>query len=437
MITTVLITVVTLFAGLLAGYWFGKGKNNELKAERDEFQRQSLSAEARVELLQKEAQRAELLNQQLTEKREEIASLNTRLENAAKVFQQQKEEIQKMQDNNLSQFKVVAQQILEEKSKSFAVASEQSIKGLLNPLENQIKEFRSRVDAVYQAESNERHSLKDEIKRLVSESSKVSEQANNLTNALKTNVKLQGNWGEMLLESILEHSGLNKDREYFVQEFIRDKAGNVIKDEEGHGLQPDVTIYYPDHRKIICDSKVSLIAWDRYVSAGEEEERKAALIDHLKSLKAHIDGLSKKNYPKYAEALEYVLMFVPIEPAFLEAIKTDHTLWKYAYDRGIVMVSPTNLIAVLKIIADLWKVEQQSKNAIEIADRAGQLYDKFANFITSLEEVGQRIDQSQRAYEDAFKLLSTGKGNVLRQVEELKKMGARATKQLPDNLIKD
>jgi DNA recombination protein RmuC len=221
-----------------------------------------------------------------------------------------------------------------------------------------------------------------------------------------------------------------------VQQFIKDQAGNIIKDENGNALQPDVTIYYPDNRKIIADSKVSLVAWDRYVGSENPEEQKTFLAEHIRSLRAHIDGLSRKNYPRYAGALEYVLLFVPIEPAFLEALKTDRELWKYAYDKGIVLVSPTNLLAVLKIIADLWKVELQSRNAIEIAERAGALYDKFHGFVSQLETVGERINQSQTAYQEAFKLLSTGNGNLIRRVEDLKKMGAKANKQLGENLVK-
>jgi DNA recombination protein RmuC len=267
-------------------------------------------------------------------------------------------------------------------------------------------------------------------------SEQVSQEANNLTSALKGNTKMQGNWGELLLESILENSGLTKGQEFVTQEFIRDGAGNVIKDDEGKGLQPDVMVYYPDKRRIIIDSKVSLIAWDRYVSEDStDDEREKSLSQHIQSIKSHIDGLSRKNYPKYAEALDYVLMFVPIEPAFLEALKKDKQLWKYAYDKNILIVSPTNLLAVLRIIADLWKVEQRSKNAIEIAEKAGLLYDKFVGFTESLETVGKKIADAQSSYEKAMGQLSTGRGNIIGKIEELKKMGANAQKQIPDKIL--
>ncbi|MBS4063213.1 MAG: DNA recombination protein RmuC, partial [Chitinophagaceae bacterium] len=306
---------------------------------------------------------------------------------------------------------------------------------LLNPLKTELGEFKKKVDDVYVAEAKERHVLKAEIDRLITMSQQVSQEANNLTTALKGNNKTQGNWGEMLLESILENSGLVKGSQFFTQEFIRDAGGNVIKDEEGRGLQPDVMVKYPDQRTIIIDSKVSLINWEQYVNSEDEAERNRALSLHLSSLKSHIDGLSKKNYPKYAKALDYVLLFVPIEPAFLEAVKKDTNLWKYAYDKNIMLVSPTNLLAVLKIIADLWKVEQQNQNAIEIAMKAGSMYDKFVLFLESMESVGNGIKNAQTAYDKAMGQLSTGRGNVVKQMEDLKKMGADAQKQIPDKII--
>ena len=228
---------------------------------------------------------------------------------------------------------------------------------------------------------------------------------------------------------------MEKGREFVTQEFIKDAGGNIIKDAEGRGLQPDVMVYYPDQRTIIIDSKVSLVHWEQYVNSEEEADRKRGLELHLASLKSHIDGLSKKNYPKYAKALDYVLLFVPIEPAFLEAVKKDTQLWKYAYDKKIMLVSPTNLLAVLKIIADLWKVEQQNQNAIEIAEKAGAMYDKFVGFLVNLEDVGKKLGAAQESYDQAFSQLSTGRGNIVNRMEELKKMGADARKQIPDKIL--
>jgi DNA recombination protein RmuC len=270
---------------------------------------------------------------------------------------------------------------------------------------------------------------------LVETSGKVGLQADNLANALKGNVKQHGNWGEMLLESILENSGLTKNREYFLQEFIKDNAGNIIKDEYGRGLQPDVMIVYPDQRKVIVDSKVSLIAWEKYTTEADSINQQLALAAHISSIKVHVDGLSKKKYPKYANALDYVIMFIPIEPAFLEAVKQDTGLWKYSYDKQILIVGPTNLLLVLKIVADLWQIEKQSQNAIEIAEKAGDLYDKLFLFVESMEDIGFGLRKANENYDKAMNQLSTGKGNVIRRAEELKGMGAAAKKQFPERLI--
>jgi DNA recombination protein RmuC len=333
------------------------------------------------------------------------------------------------------EFNSLAQTILEEKSKKFTEVNEEKIKSILDPLKTQIGEFKQKVEDTYDKESKERFSLGKEVNRLIEMTQQVSQEANNLTTALKGNNKMQGNWGEMLLESLLEKSGLTKGREYFLQEFLRDNAGKVIKDENDKALQPDVIISYPDQRKVIIDSKVSLLAWDECVSHTDKAEQDRCLQEHIKSVRQHIDGLSRKNYPKYALALDYVLLFIPIEPAFLEAVKTDINLWKYAYDRKILLVSPTNLFAVLKIIADLWKVEQQNKHAIDIADKAGMLYDKFVGFLENMEAVGKKIGEAQTSYDSAYKQLSTGRGNLVGRVEELKKMGANASKQISDKVL--
>lgn len=338
-------------------------------------------------------------------------------------------------DNMKTEFRVLAGEILELKGQKLTEVNKDEIANILNPLKTELKEFKDKVEKVYHDESKERHALGEHIKNLVETSGKVGLQADNLANALKTNVKMQGNWGEMLLESILEHSGLNKNREYFVQEYIRDNSGNIIKDDNGNGLQPDITIVYPDQRKVIIDSKVSLVAWEQYVNETDLVKQKLLLEGHVKSLKQHVDGLSKKNYAKYAKALDYVIMFVPIEPAFLEALKNDTGLWKYAYDKQILIVAPTNLLAVLKIVADLWKIEQQNKNAIEIADKAGDLYDKFVLFIKNMEEIEDNLNKAKISYDKAFGQLSTGNGNIIGRIEEIKKKGANAKKALPDRLI--
>lgn len=364
-----------------------------------------------------------------------LAKTEAQLENSQQALVQAKEASDKLSTQLKLEFAEIAHKVMQSNSEQMRAKSEEKIGELLNPLKTELGEFKKKVDDVYVAEAKERHGLKLEIDRLVNMSQLVSQEANNLTSALKGNNKTQGNWGEMLLESILEHSGLEKGREFVTQEFIKDAGGNIIKDAEGRGLQPDVMVYYPDQRTIIIDSKVSLVHWEQYVNSEEEADRKRGLELHLASLKSHIDGLSKKNYPKYAKALDYVLLFVPIEPAFLEAVKKDTQLWKYAYDKKIMLVSPTNLLAVLKIIADLWKVEQQNQNAIEIAEKAGAMYDKFVGFLVNLEDVGKKLGAAQESYDQAFSQLSTGRGNIVNRMEELKKMGADARKQIPDKIL--
>ncbi|MCX6207420.1 MAG: DNA recombination protein RmuC [Bacteroidetes bacterium] len=401
----------------------------------------SRNATLTEQLLQKDAQQQQLQLsiQQIQRDKESLLSklaiAETQLVHVQNLLNEAKENSTKMSDQLKLEMEALAEKVMRTNSIQMVQRNEEKMGEILAPLKTELGDFKKKVEETYEKESKERFSLGKEIDRLVKMSEQVSQEANNLTTALKGNSKMQGNWGEMILESILEHSGLTKGREYVTQEFIRDQAGNIIKDEQGHGLQPDVTISYPDQRKVIIDSKVSLVAWEQYVSEPDMVKQEQAMKSHIGSLRNHIDGLSKKNYPKYAVALDYVLMFIPIEPAFLEAVKKDPMLWKYAYDKKIMLVSPTNLLAVLKIIADLWKVEQQNRNAIEIAEKAGALYDKFHGFLTNLELIGKKLGDAQSSYDDAFKQLSTGKGNIIVRIEELKKMGADASKQLPDRLL--
>jgi len=403
--------------------------------ERDDLLGRAMQAEGANKFLEQEFNQYQLLQLEHQSVQKQMAILQTQLASVQDKLAGQKQELELIGEKFRFEFRNLAHGILDEKTAKFTQLNEEKMKAILDPLKTELVDFRKKVDDTYDKESKERFTLGKEVQRLIEMSQLVSREANNLTTALKGNNKQQGNWGEMILESILAYSGLIKGREYLTQEFIRDNAGNIIKDENGKGLQPDVTVLYPDQRKIIIDSKVSLVAWEQYVSEDNPVAQKEFLKQHVQSIRNHIEGLSRKNYPQYARALDYVLLFIPIEPAFLEAVKTDLQLWKYAYDKRIMLVSPTNLLAVLKIIADLWRVEQQNHHAIEIADKAGALYDKFVGFIDNLELVGKRIQDAQQSYEIAFKQLSSGRGNIIGRVEELKKMGANAHKQLPDKLI--
>ncbi len=350
-------------------------------------------------------------------------------------LQTQKEEIENIGKKFSAEFKVLANSILEEKSKKFTEQNQQNIRLLLDPLGENIKEFKKKVEDTYDKESKQRFSLEEKIKDLVQLNHKISEEAHNLTMALKGSAKTQGDWGEMILESILENSGLVKDREFFTQEFLRDESGNMIKDIEGKKLQPDVLIKYPDGRNVIVDSKVSLVAYERYVNTENDTDREKELNLHIQSLKNHIDGLSAKDYDSYTQTLDFVMLFVPIEPAYLLAIKEDDNLWNYAYKKKILLISPTNLITALKLVKDLWKREDQNRNAFEIAERGGRLYDKFVSFIESLEDVGKNINKANDSYESALKQLKDGKGNIIGQVEKLKELGVKAQKTIPSNLL--
>jgi DNA recombination protein RmuC len=407
----------------------------QLQKEKEELITRATKAEFFEEALNARNISFEHLQEEHQAIQNQFAAVKENYKNSLEKLASQKEELNQIGEAFKFEFRNLAQNILEEKTQKFTEVNEAKMKAILDPLKNDIGIFKQKVEDTYDKESKERFSLGKEIERLVIMTQQVSTEANNLTSALKGNSKIQGNWGEMILESLLENSGLIKGREYFLQEFIRDNAGNIIKDEHGSGLQPDVTICYPDQRKIIIDSKVSLIAWDQCNACETKEEQKHFLQQHIKSIRLHIEGLSKKNYPKYALALDYVLLFIPIEPAFLEAVKSDTQLWKFAYDRKILLVSPTNLFAVLKIIADLWKVEQQNKNATDIANKAGSLYDKFVLFLDNFETIGKKISEAGNTYETALKQLSYGRGNLIGKIEELKKMGANAAKQLPDRLL--
>ena len=407
----------------------------QLQKEKEDLISRATHAEGANKLLLQEFEQYHLLQQEHLKTINQLAVLQTQLSSANDKLTGQKEELESISEKFRFEFKNLAQGILEEKTSKFTLVNEENMRAILNPLKSELLEFKKKIDDTYDKESKERFTLGKEVQRLVEMSQQVSQEANNLTTALKGNNKQQGNWGEMILESILSYSGLTKGREFVTQEFIKDNAGNIIKDEFGNGLQPDVTVLYPDQRKIIIDSKVSLTAWEQYISEDNSLNQDQFLKEHIQSIRNHIDGLSKKKYPTYAQALDYVLLFIPIEPAFLEAVKTDLQLWKYAYDKRIMLVSPTNLLAVLKIIADLWRVEQQNQHAIEIADKAGLLYDKFVGFIENLEIVGKKLQDAQLSYDAAFKQLGSGKGNIIGKIEELKKMGANANKQLPTKLI--
>ncbi|OAV75740.1 DNA recombination protein rmuC [Bacteroidales bacterium Barb7] len=339
----------------------------------------------------------------------------------------QKEEITEIRKTSQLHFEKIANQILEEKSSKFTEANRANIEAILKPLGENIDNFKKRVEETYDKESKQRFSLEEKVKELVEQTNKVSNEANNLAAALKSQVKKQGNWGEMILESILQKSGLVKDREYFLQQ--------TIKDEEGKSLRPDVLVKLPDNRIIIIDSKVSLVAYDRFSSSETAEEQKIHLAEHLKSIYAHIDELHGKKYDNLESSLDFTMMFIPIEPSYLIAIQTDQDLWAYAYSKRILLISPTNLIACLKLMADLWKREMQSKNAMEIVKRGEMLYEKFVMFASTLEDVGKHIHKAQQSYTAAVGQLNTGNGHLVGQALKLRSLGLKSSKEIPATML--
>lgn len=351
----------------------------------------------------------------------ELEKENTYLKES---LEKQKKDLEAIGEQFTKEFKLLADQILEDKSQRFTKMNVETIDKLLKPLDENIKQFQKQVQEVYEKESRERFSLGEKVKELSELNRTISQEAKNLTEALKGQVKTQGNWGEMILESILSKSGLVKGREYTVQE--------SITDEEGKRFQPDVIISYPDNRKVVIDSKVSLLAYERYCTASTPSEQQAAANDLLQSVKRHIDGLSAKNYADMVKTLDFVMMFIPIEPAFMLVMERDPSIWNYAYERRVLLISPTNLIAALKLIYDLWQREYRNRYAEEIAKKGGQLYDKFVGFLENFRQIGDSLTKAQKTYEQALGQLKEGKGNIVFQAQQLRQLGAKTKKNIPE-----
>ena len=350
----------------------------------------------------------------------------------------QKEEMEAMGKKFNTEFENIANKIFETKSEKFNKLNSDSLKNILEPLGKNIKDFKDKVEDVYNKESKERFSLGVEVKKLADKSDKISQDAINLTNALKGEAKTQGNWGEMILESILEKSGLRKDEEYFMEHQLLDDDGKPLRsDSEGKKMRPDAVIKYPDNRNVIIDSKVSLNAFTRYIASNDVAEQKKELDAHIEAIKNHIVSLSTKGYDDYDKALDFVMMFIPSEPAYIAAMQGDSDLWNYAYNKRILLMNPTNLITSLKLIVDLWKREYQNQNAIAIADRGAKLYDKFVGFVENLDKVGKHIGSAQTSYDDAYKQLSEGNDNLVLQATKLKKLGVKNKKELSKSLESD
>ncbi|WP_413943963.1 DNA recombination protein RmuC [Bdellovibrio sp. HCB-162] len=326
------------------------------------------------------------------------------------------------------QFEVVAQKIFEEKSAKFTDQNHKNIASVLEPLKERIKDFEKKVEETYSTERSERGVLRGELTKLMELNKVMSAETQNLTKALKGEVKTQGNWGELILENILERSGLRKGDEYIIQGTDMDLRG-----EDGQILRPDVIVNLPDEKHLIVDSKMTLIAYEQYTSAETPEDQERAGKLHVESLKKHIDGLSEKKYHAADKLIspDFVILFMPLEPAFALAFKLKPELFQYAWERNVAIVSPTTLLATLRTVAALWKQDRQEKNALEIAKRGGLLYEKFAGLLKDLQNLGEKLGAAQKAHEEVIKKVSEGRGNLIDQVEDLKRLGAKTEKSLP------
>lgn len=392
--------------------WFGQNKVNESQAD---FLKQE------VLNLKQIIQTEKLKFDELILEKMDLVSQNSTLNNLLENYKKERDELHK---KSLLEFETIAQKLLEEKSDKFTISNKKNMEAILQPLNENIFNFKKQVEETYDKESKLRFSLDERIKELMSQTNKISAEANNLVNALKTNHKKQGDWGEMILESILQKSGLLKDREYRVQ--------NNLVNNEGKNVRPDIIVDLPGNRSIVIDSKVSLNAYEAYCNADLKEEQQLFVNEHLKAIRSHIDDLSSKDYHQLVNGLDFTMLFIPIEPAYLLAIQQDPDLWNNAYQKRILLISPTNLIACLKLIVDLWNREKQDKSAQKIVKQAEKVYDKIVLFVKSFEQVGKQLQQAQDSFTKAQNQLKEGRGNVLSQTNQLLKYGIAPKKQLDE-----
>ena len=383
-------------------------RNRSLLKEREELlqQTQLLRAENGIQ------------SQQLARAEADFGNLQEKLE-----FQ--KVEMEKLQQKLTTEFENIAAKILKQNTEEFSATNQKGITELLSPLKEKIQVFEKKVEDTYEKGLKDQTDLKAELKKLHDLNLKISDDANNLTKALKGDVKKQGNWGEVILERILERSGLTEGREYRKQE--------SVLSENGQRFQPDVVIYLPDQKHLVVDSKVSLVAYERLVNADNEKDRIIFVKEHLQSVRSHIKNLSEKHYqhsPNF-NSPDFVLLFVPIESSFSIAVQEDQDLFSYAWDNKVVIVSPSTLLATMRTIASIWQQENQTRNAMEIARQSGALYDKFVAFIEDMESIGKSLESTRRTYDQATSKLYMGNGNLVKRAENIKKLGAKTTKELP------
>ena len=414
-VVAALVAILAAIAGYLAGALSGRAR--------------ATAAETRAERLPLVEGRLQEAEQQLGVLNAQIAALNTQLTQERSQNLEKIALLQNAREELSSQFKNLANDILEETSKSFSEQNQQSLGQLLEPLKTRLQEFQGKVEQVYVQEGKDRSALAEQVRQLMELNRTVSQEANNLTRALKGSNKTQGNWGELILERVLETAGLRKGEEFDVQE------SHTTGD--GKRLQPDVVLHLPEDRHLVIDAKATLVAYEDYANAEDDKHREAALKRHLDAVRAHIKGLSEKNYQDLygLKSLDFVLMFIPIEPAFMLAVTHDRELFMDAWNKNVLLVSPSTLLFVVRTVASLWRQEAQNRNAQDIAKRGAELYDKLAGFVEDMESLGNRLGQAQKDYDGAISKLSTGRGNLIRQAEMLKKLGVKPNKALPTPMV--
>jgi DNA recombination protein RmuC len=408
--------IIGLIFGAVVTYLFLKNK----------FASQTGKAEERNRIYE---ENNKLLTSELASERAKIIELNSSLSALRTDYNNKKEEIEQLQKKFATEFENLANKIFEEKTNKFSEQNKTNLAEILNPLREKISEFEKKVEENSKESIKGHASLREQLQMLKDMNQQITQEAKNLTLALKGGTKTQGSWGEFILESILEKSGLLKGREYRIQE--------VIYSDEGRRFQPDVIISLPENKSIVVDSKVSLIAYEKFISGEDETQRQLSLKEHITSIRNHIRNLSSKNYQSLyqLESLDFVLMFMPVEPAFALAVQNDPDLFNDAFNKNIVIVSPSTLLATLRTIASIWRQENQNRNALEIARQSGALYDKFQGLIMDLIDLGKKMDTMKDRYGDVMKKLHLGKGNLVNSVEKIKKLGANTTKSLPQHLL--
>ncbi|HPD26943.1 MAG TPA: DNA recombination protein RmuC [Paludibacteraceae bacterium] len=425
--------VVAALLGGVVVYFLERRKAENRAAELNEAKNALTVAQSRLDEKNAEQERSiaevENLRNEQTRLVAENAALTERNQNLVEAIENDRKEIENLQKRLTTEFENIANRIMKERAAEFSVSNEKQLGEVLNPLKDKITSFEKQVKEAYDKELRDKISLKEEVKKLTELNTRVSEEANNLAKALKGDVKKQGNWGEVILERLLETSGLKKGIEY--------EREVVVEGGEGETLRPDVIVYLPDNKHVIIDSKVSLVAYERLSNAKNDEEYQQFLKAHIESIKSHVKQLSEKNY-QLAMGLntpDFVLLFLPIEASFAAAVQAEQNLFSYAWDRKIVIVSPTTLLVTLRTIASIWKQENQTRNAQEIARLSGALYDKLVGIMADFTKVKENIDRAGSSYDDAMKKMKEGSGNLFSTANKIKKLGAKTAKELPENLI--